>query len=152
MPRAHLQKEAASFCSLPFFKLKEKMTMLFTFSLRFQSSPAHKSGSEFSFFLSQRALNTQLLSGMKVLSPLLRPSATLSGKRGETLVPPVAAVPPPWQGVPGSLAKETLPCCSPWHSRWSVYKSSRPVTCRSQGKPYVNLGVHYQFQVPKMYI
>lgn len=128
--------------SAAFFKLKEKMTMLFTLSVRFWSSPAHKVGSEFSFFLSQRALNTQLLSQRKVLSPLFRPSAASSGKRGETLVPAVAAV-PPQRGVPGARAKETLPCCSPGRSRQSICKPPRPVMCRSQGTQYVNLGVLY---------
>lgn len=111
MPRAHLQKQSASFCSLPFFKLKERMMMLFTFFL--SDSRVHPSQSRVwvQFLPLAEHIKHTAASPRKTLSPLFRPSAALSGKRGETLVPLVAAV-LWWQGVPGPLARGTLSCCS----------------------------------------
>lgn len=68
MPRAHLQKQAASFYSLPYFKLKGENDN----TVHFFYEILELTRFEFSLFLSQTALNTQLLSQMKVLSPLFK--------------------------------------------------------------------------------
>lgn len=148
MPKAYLQKQAVFFCSLPFFKLMTmKMTMLFTFSIMFWSSPAHKLGSE--SFLPQKALNTKAMSQRKVFSPLFIPSAAFLTKRGENLSTFGSTCAVPWQGVPGSLAMETLPWCSLQYFRWSIYKSSWPDKCRSQAIQYWIWGSIISFRYSK---